>query len=117
MEIRKASSNTKNFFLYSDQTSVLALEDSSVVGCATICYIDIMPTYSHPTGRRAHIMNVYTKKEYRRKGIALSMLKLLIEDAKINKATEISLDATELGRPLYERLGFVASQDSMVLLI
>ena len=74
-----------------------------------------MPTFSHPTGKRAHLMNVYTRKEYRRQGIAKKMVELLIEDAKEKHATEISLDATESGRPLYESLGFKASDECMVM--
>lgn len=53
-----------------NQTTVLAI-DECVIGCATICYIDMMPTFSHPTGKRAHLMNVYTNCEYRRRGIAI----------------------------------------------
>ena len=84
-------------------------------GCASISYFEVMPTFSHPTGKRAHLMNVYTRKEYRRQGIAKKMVELLIEDAKEKHATEISLDATESGRPLYEGLGFKASDECMVM--
>ena len=70
-----------------------------------------MPTFSHPTGKRAHLMNVYTKVEYRRHGIAREMVEILIDEAKSKGVTEISLDATESGRPLYESLWFRASDE------
>lgn len=40
---------------------------------------------------------------------------MLIEEAWKRGVTEISLDATEKGRPLYKRLGFVESAEGMVL--
>ena len=93
----------------------LAFDNDAAVGCASISYIEVMPTFSHPTGKRAHIMNVYTKKEYRRQGIARKMVEILIDNAKRKGVTEISLDATESGRPLYESLGFKASEECMVI--
>ena len=60
-------------------------------------------------------MNVYTKEEYRRQGIARKMVEILIDNAKRKGVTEISLDATESGRPLYESLGFKASDECMVM--
>ncbi|MCR4703150.1 MAG: GNAT family N-acetyltransferase [Saccharofermentans sp.] len=106
---------SRKYFEDGDQTTVLAIDDGKVIGCATICYIRMMPTFSHPSGKRAHLMNVYTCKEYRRQGIAKKMVRMLIEDAWIRGATEISLDATESGRPLYESLGFTDSDECMVL--
>ena len=106
---------SREYFLNGDQTTVLAIDDGEVVGCASMSYMWIMPTFSHPTGKRAHLMNVYTRSSHRRQGIARKMCEMLIEDAWKRGATEISLDATTMGRPLYESLGFTASSEGMVL--
>ena len=92
-----------------------AHDNDMVVGCASMSFIRMMPTFSHPSGIRAHLMNVYTRKNYRRQGIARRMVELLIRETWKKGATEISLDATELGRPLYESLGFTDSDEYMVL--
>lgn len=106
---------SRDYFLNGDQTTVLAIDEGEVIGCASMSYMRIMPTFSHPTGRRAHLMNVYTRNEYRRQGIARRMCEMLIEDAWNRGATEISLDATKMGRPLYESLGFKATAEGMVM--
>lgn len=106
--------NSREYFNRDNQTTVLAI-DERVIGCATICYIEIMPTFSHPTGKRAHLMNVYTRSEYRRHGIALHMLNILISEAKEKGVTEIILDATDLGKPLYKKCNFVESEECMIL--
>ena len=107
---------SRDYFLNGDQTTVLAMDNEIVVGCASISYMRIMPTFSHPTGKRAHLMNVYTKSAYRRQGIARRMCEMLIQDAWDREATEISLDATTTGRPLYRSLGFTDSDECMVLI-
>ena len=108
-------SESRDYFLNGDQTTVLALDGGNVIGCASMSYMRIMPTFSHPTGKRAHLMNVYTRNEYRRQGIARKMVLMLIDETWKRGATEISLDATVMGRPLYESLGFVNSTECMVL--
>lgn len=107
--------SSREYFENESQTTILAFDEESAIGCATICYIEIMPTFSHPTGKRAHLMNVYTNSKYRRQGIALNMVNMLIEEARKKGVTEISLDATELGKPLYKSCGFVESEECMVL--
>ena len=59
-------SASRDYFLNGDQTTILAIDGDKVIGCASMSYIRIMPTFSHPTGKRAHLMNVYTRNEYRR---------------------------------------------------
>ncbi len=70
---------SRDYFLNGDHLTVLAMDDDVVIGCASMSFIRIMPTFEHPTGKRAHLMNVYTRSEYRRKGIARKMVELLIE--------------------------------------
>lgn len=106
---------SREYFLQGDQLTVLALDEGEVIGCASMSFMWIMPTFSHPTGRRAHLMNVYTRNSYRRQGIARKMVEMLIDETWKRGATEISLDATVMGRPLYESLGFKNSTEAMVL--
>lgn len=106
---------SRDYFLNGDQVTVLALDGGIVAGCASMSFMRIMPTFSHPTGKRAHLMNVYTRSDYRRQGIARKMVNMLIDETWKRGATEISLDATKMGRPLYESLGFTNSTECMVL--
>ena len=106
---------SRDYFLNGDHITVLAVDDGEVIGCASMSFMWIMPTFSHPTGKRAHLMNVYTRSEYRRQGIARKMVEMLIDETWKRGATEISLDATTMGRPLYESLGFTNSTEGMVL--
>lgn len=104
---------SSEYFTNGDQTTVLAFDGERAVGGATICYITLMPTFDHPTGKRAHIMNVYTNADYRRRGIARQMMGILLDEAKERGVTYVSLDATESGRPLYNSLGFGENKENM----
>ena len=61
-------------------------------------------------------MNMYTAPDYRRQGIAYKTLELLVLDARKRGITAISLEATKMGKPLYEKYGFVKMNDEMELL-
>ncbi len=76
-------------------------------------FYQVMPTYHNPSGKKAYIMNMYTAPEYRRQGIACHTLDLLVEEAKEQGVSQISLEATAAGRPLYEKYGFVKMEDEM----
>ena len=77
--------------------------------------LTVLPTADHPTGLRAHLMNVYTAPAFRRRGIARMLVTALMDAARQRGATEISLDATEAGRPLYRALGFRYNGEGMTL--
>ena len=108
---------SREYFLHGDQTTVFAMEGDKIAGCATLSYITIMPTFSHPTGKRAHLMNVYTREAFRRRGVGRQMVQFLIDEAKSRGVTEISLDATQMGHPLYKSLGFNDNSEGMNLSI
>ena len=106
---------TADFLAHGDQTTLLVMSDAQVLGCATLCYMSWLPTLDHPTGQRAHLMNVYTVPDHRRQGIARQLVMALMDEAKRRGVTEISLDATEAGRPFYETLGFHPNGESMTI--
>ena len=90
-------------------------DDGEFVGAGGVSYFRVMPTYHNPSGRKAYIMNMYTAPDHRRRGIAYNTLDLLVKDAKAQGVAAISLEATDMGRPLYERYGFVKMNDEMEL--
>lgn len=93
----------------------LAFANGVLAGTGGVSFFQVMPTYHNPTGQKAYIMNMYTAPAYRRKGIASHMLQLLVEEAKIRGVFHISLEATQMGRPLYEKFGFVKMEEEMLL--
>ena len=96
-------------------TACLVFDRVRWVGAGGISYYQVMPTYHNPSGNKAYIMNMYTHPEYRRQGIAFRMLDLLVGDARSKQIAFISLEATAMGRPLYEKYGFVPMDDEMIL--
>ncbi len=93
----------------------LIFDGEIFVGAGGISYFQVMPTYHNPTGKKAYIMNMYTNPSYRRQGIAFKTLDLLVTDAREKGITAISLEATDMGRPLYEKYGFIKMNDEMEL--
>ena len=87
-------------------TAILVMDKGSFVGAGGMSYYEVMPTYHNPSGKKAYVMNMYTNPNYRRQGIALKTLDMLVKDAKKRGITQISLEATDMGRPLYEKYGF-----------
>lgn len=105
--------SAREYFLKGDQSTILAMVDGEFVGCASVSYVTYMPTFAHPTGKRAHLTNVYTRKAYRRQGIASRLVTMLMNEAWERGVTEINLYATDAGRPLYRKLGFEDSTECM----
>lgn len=96
-------------------TAYLVFDGERFIGAGGISYFRVMPTYHNASGNKAYIMNMYTSPDYRRLGIAYKTLELLVADAKEKGVKAISLEATDMGRPLYEKFGFVKMNDEMEL--
>ncbi len=96
-------------------TAYLVFDNEIFIGAGGISYYRVMPTYHNPSGNKAYIMNMYTNESYRRKGIAYKTLELLVQDARSKGITAISLEATDMGRPLYEKYGFTQMEHEMEL--
>ena len=115
-EVEKAS---RDYYLRAlvdgSHTAVLVFDNDKFIGAGAVSYYQVMPTYHNPSGKKAYIMNMYTNPEYRRQGIAFKTLNILVNDAKKRGITQIYLEATDMGKPLYEKYGFTIMPSEMEL--
>ncbi len=89
----------------------LATDADRVIGGGAVI---ISPWPAHPYDlkcRRATILNVYTDPQYRRQGIARRIMNTAIDWCKREGFARVTLHASNDGRPLYESLGFEASNE------
>ncbi len=119
IDMSEVESQSYNYYkkALSDGTHIayLVFDESCFVGTGGVSFFQVMPTFHNPSGKKAYIMNMYTAPEYRRKGIAYKTLDMLVEETKRNGISAISLEATPMGRPLYEKYGFVKMNNEMEL--
>lgn len=62
-------------------------------------------------GLQGLIVNVYTHPDWRRAGLATRLVREIIAWARTNEIHSLILHASDQGRPVYERLGFEASNE------
>ena len=62
-------------------------------------------------GRHAIVLNVYTEPAWRRHGLAEQLMRELLAWARKERLDRLVLHASADGRRLYERLGFVATNE------
>jgi GNAT superfamily N-acetyltransferase len=63
------------------------------------------------TGRHGIVLNVFTEPEWRRRGLAERLMRHILEWARTERLDRLVLHASDEGRRLYQRLGFVATNE------
>ena len=62
-------------------------------------------------GRQAIIQNVYTEPDWRRRGVAALLIKTIIDWTRAQRIQSLVLHASDDGRAVYERLGFIQTSE------
>jgi GNAT superfamily N-acetyltransferase len=62
-------------------------------------------------GRHAIVLNVFTEPEWRARGVAGLLMEEIIDWARAEKLDRLVLHASAQARSLYERMGFVATNE------
>jgi GNAT superfamily N-acetyltransferase len=92
-----------------DFSAWIADLDGHPAASAALMWYPHPPSPKNPLGLEAYILNVYTVPGARRMGLAKALIQRLVEEAQAVGVRRIWLRASEVGRPLYEGLGFRAS--------
>jgi GNAT superfamily N-acetyltransferase len=90
----------------------LAIDSSGVVAGGGGVLLSPWPANPHdPCTERAVILNVYSEAEFRRRGIAQRVMQTILEWIRAYGLQSVNLHASEEGRALYEKLGFVQTNE------
>jgi GNAT superfamily N-acetyltransferase len=97
-------------------TRVWVIEDAGKIAASgALKFTDWLP---RPDGQRrglVYVHSVYTAPEYRRQGLARRILQAMIAYCHENGWPRISLHASEMGRGLYEELGFMPTNEMRLI--
>ncbi len=82
--------------------------------CATQCFIRSSAAALQLESREARlgtVLNVFTEPEWRRRGVAGLLMQRIINWSRDAGLDGLTLHAADAGRTLYEKLGFVATNE------
>lgn len=93
--------------------SWVALDGEKIVGTSGMSFVEKPPYFGCPNGKLGLLSSMYTKKEYRRQGIAKELLFRVVEEARKYGCGTIQITASDMGVLLYADFGFVRNENFM----
>jgi GNAT superfamily N-acetyltransferase len=97
---------------------VWIIEDGDkIIASGAITIIRLVPTPIDLSSNAVWLHSMYTEKKYRGHQCAQRIIKKALQCCKKNGLKRIMLNASPAGRPVYEKLGFQPSPDTMRLII
>lgn len=92
-----------------DARSWVMEADGELVACGTLALFVRPPYPGNLSGREAYLLNMYTLPAWRKRGMASALLGAMAAHAREQQLGKLWLHASDEGRPLYERMGFVTN--------
>jgi GNAT superfamily N-acetyltransferase len=90
---------------------------NDVVASGAITIISLVPTPNDPSPKVAYLHSMYTEGEHRGNQLASRIVGKALEFCKSNGIKRAILNASEAGRPLYEKVGFSSVPEMMRILV
>lgn len=95
----------------------LAEADGRPVAVTVLIWWPMPPNLENFHRRRGYVSSVYTQPDYRRMGLARILMEMLVAQARELGLTTLLLNASTMGRPLYESMGFVVPGRGLELIL
>jgi GNAT superfamily N-acetyltransferase len=86
-----------------------------IVATSGVTIFERPPNGANVAGLEAYLSNMYTVPAWRGRGLGSALVATIVEYFKTTRVRRIWLHATEQGRPVYARAGFVPSETDMEL--
>ena len=91
----------------------VAEDDGRIVGTTAINPFERIPNGRNPVGVGWYVINVYVLPQARGAGVAGALMGIVHAAAATDGVPVLELHASDHGRPIYERLGYVVPPDFM----
>jgi ribosomal protein S18 acetylase RimI-like enzyme len=92
----------------------LAFDGARPVGTASLMFLPSLPRLGRDVVCDGRIRNVYVDPDYRRRGIALALMRIVLAEAVSANVDRLTLGTSDQGRALYEKLGFIQKDDELI---
>ena len=93
----------------------VAESEGAIVATSGVTIFERPPNGANPAGLEAYLSNMYTLPGWRGRGLGTALVEAIVAHLKATRVRRIWLHATEQGRPVYARAGFVPSETEMEL--
>jgi len=95
-----------------EYVGIFAEHESQVIGGGGIWLRPVLPRpLSLQGSMEAYVLNVYTEPGHRRSGVGRAIMEAILDWCRARRVARVTLHASLEGRPLYEGLGFEASNE------
>jgi len=88
-----------------------------LVASGAISIVSYVPVPNDPNPHIAYLHSMYTEKEFRGRKYAQQIVEKAIQYCKENGICRIVLNASDAGRSVYEKSGFLPAPETMRLVI
>jgi GNAT superfamily N-acetyltransferase len=85
--------------------------DGQVIAGGGVLLVPFQPSPREPGLTRAYIVNVYTERPYRRRGLARRLVQEMVTWCRAQGYPGVTLHATDAARPLYTSMGFAPTNE------
>ena len=82
-------------------------------GTSGMSIVEKPPYFGCPSGRIGLLSSMFTRKEYRRKGIARELLSRVVDEARARGCGTVQITASDMGVLLYSSFGFTKNDHFM----
>ncbi|HEX8150316.1 MAG TPA: GNAT family N-acetyltransferase [Pyrinomonadaceae bacterium] len=93
----------------------VAESEGAIVATSGVTIFERPPNGANPSGLEAYLSNMYTLPAWRGRGAGTALVTTIVAHMKATRVRRIWLHATEQGRHVYAKAGFVPGETDMEL--
>ena len=86
--------------------SWLAMDGDRIIGTSGMSFVEKPPYFGCPSGKIGLLSSMFTDPDYRRRGIAKTLLSKVVDEARTYGCGTVQITASDMGVLLYTDFGF-----------